>query len=293
MGPRPSRCGHRQHHHPQLPRGSTDHHNRAVSTPPLIHCSDSSVRHGGNLHHGIPNRIPIDTPDKTNVRRVCSETDHNTAQLACVVSAALRAKGVDATLVVGKLLRSKVDLNRPESLCAESHLGFAAWHEYHGEIKGGIRRALQQHPYAHVFDLHGQGHRPAVEVGHMLPNHVLRECCGCAIDEHAPQSSYAAMASNLPDFSMQEAVRGDSAIGSLLEDRGFAAVPSKNKPHPCSCSPGCGCACSGYDASAWSGTGPDGDCRPCAFFWGGTTTQLYGECRIRIEGDEVACKVAE
>ena len=89
---------------------------------------------------------------------------------------------------------------------------------------------------AHVFDLHGQGHRPAVEVGHMLPNHTLRDCCGCAINEHAPQSSYAAMASTLPDFSMHEAVRGDSAIGSLLEDRGFAAVPSKNSPHPCSCS---------------------------------------------------------
>eukprot|EP00656_Telonema_subtile_P034762 TRINITY_DN38803_c0_g2_i1.p1 TRINITY_DN38803_c0_g2~~TRINITY_DN38803_c0_g2_i1.p1 ORF type:complete len:199 (+),score=25.39 TRINITY_DN38803_c0_g2_i1:198-794(+) len=107
--------------------------------------------HGGNLDYGLPHRVPIDTPTKRNVRRVCSETDHNTAQLACAVEAELRRLGVNATLVVGKLLRSVVDLNRPESLCAETHEGFVAWHEYHSAISSGIHRALSKSPHAHVF----------------------------------------------------------------------------------------------------------------------------------------------
>ena len=273
--------------------------------------------HGGTLE-------PPSVPDRA---AGCHEPDTNTAQLAWAVWGALA--GGTAALVVGKLHRRKVDLGRSRAGAAESVAGRAAWDEYHGAIRAALAAAIAAHGHAHLFDLHGQCHRPgATEVGHMLTNSELRDgsaagggSCSVAdergrADGLAPSSSGAstlrlersslgAMVSLRAFAGLEDAVRGEHAIGTLLERGGggggggasFRAVPSASTPHPCCCVLGsCGeragmeegemkpgvrgvqCACSAFDAAAstqWDGTSARGHGR-CAFFWGANTIAMYG-----------------
>ena len=137
----------------------------------------------------------------------------------------------------------------------------------------------------------------------MLKSAWLRESCGGpALEEYTTESSLAAMArlegfrlepnpnphpnaspTPIEGFRLEAAVRGPYAIGTQLEERGFAAVPSASTPHPCRCGPGA--TCSAFDVAEWSG-GCEDTRRPCAYFWGAATTLRYGGGREGGQLDE-------
>ena len=157
----------------------------------------------------------------------------------------------------------------------------------------------------HLIDVHGQAHRPATEVGHMLTNTELR-CSCCAASDPAPldpaRSSVAAMAA-LPGWTgVEDAVRGPTAIGTLLEDAGYPAVPSAQTPHPCAagcdraakdckrCADegeggsdcACPCPCTGFDNQQWRGTADGDGFGGCSFFWGANTLLRYAGGRAEF-----------
>jgi len=277
-----------------------------------------SAPHGGTL---TPDAVP-DRPSG------CFELDTHTAQLALAVWSALAgagnaeaaggagdgAGGVPA-LVVGKLHRRKVDLGRARASAADSDAGRAAWDEYHNALREALRAAVAAHGHAHLFDLHGQCHRPhATEVGHMLTNAELRGgsggggggcggggssgsagcCAGSGASMELGRSSLGAMAQLRAFAGVEDAVRGAHAVGTLLEQQEggggvgrccYRAVPSASTPHPCCCdrcgaSDACtrdGCACTGFDAKAWDGASAAGGAMGrCSFFWGANTIAAYG-----------------
>ena len=218
------------------------------------------------------------------------------------------ARGLSPSLIIGKLARDKVDLARARESCADSEGGRAAWDEYHTTLQGMLEAAAEANEgQAHLIDVHGQTHRPATEVGHMLSNTELR--CSCCEVDPAPldpaRSSIGAMAT-LPGWAgVEDAVRGPAAIGTMLEDAGYSAVPSAQQPHPCAegceraakdcrrCAdadadadadagagdPGdcaCPCPCTGFDNQQWCGTAGGDDFGGCSFFWGANTLMRYG-----------------
>lgn len=272
-------------------------------TGPLI----LAAPHGGNL-------LPPTIPDRTSG---CMEPDTNSAQLAWAIFASVRRQqcgraGCSPSLVVGKLHRRKVDLARARHSSAESGGdGFAAWDDYHSAIQQALDYAVARYGYAHLVDVHGQCHRDATEVGHMLTNSDL---CGCYMD---PQRSSISAMANLEDtfVSIENVVRGPHSIGTLLSKSGYAAVPSVVSPYPCCCD--CECLndeeirgdgrkekyccsstfdgdktsngygrkdgycrpCTAFDVKSWRSQ--PGGCGPCAFFWGANTLAMYGGGRTK------------
>ena len=255
---------------------------------------------------GYPPGLPRPSPTDLRSHRLAPThaPDTNSAQLAWSLHRELTARGLSPSLVIGKLSRTKVDLARSRKGCADSVGGRAAWDEYHTTLQGMLEAAAAAHDgQAHLVDVHGQTHRPATEVGHMLTNTELR--CSCCTADPAPldptRSSVAAMAA-LPGWTgVEDVVRGPAAIGTLLEDAGYRAVPSAQTPHPCAvgcdraakdckrCADdgraeggaeggadcACPCPCTGFDNQQWRGTADGDGFGGCSFFWGANTLLRY------------------
>lgn len=223
-------------------------------------------------HGGV--EAPSELPDRLSG---CVEPDTNTAQLAWAVFTALAP--LRPSLVIGKITRLKVDLARTRERSAEVESARLAWDEYHGALRSCLDDAVAAHGQAHMLDLHGQTHRPATEVGHMLRNAELLYEAGTL---EAGRCSLAAMARLDAWRGVEDAVCGLHAVGSLLEQQGYAAVPSVRQPYPCSgcccCDPDSSRRCTGFDAAhCWNGKHPDGDgFGECSFFWGADTLRAYG-----------------
>ena len=257
---------------------SMDCHRAGAQVLAFCHVGEGQVvitaPHGGTVS-------PTTLDDRTSG---CMEPDTNSAELAFVVWRKLRSRGLSPSLVVGNVSRRKVDLARDRESCADTGTagrhGRVLWDDYHGHIARALRVAVRRHGCAHLFDIHGQGHREATEVGHMLTNTTLRSKVIPA--RAAAASSISAMAS-LPAFDTADAVvRGPWSLGSLLVQRGYFAVPSTATPHPCDpeCTACVGsaakCACTAFDAKVWDGVKAGGNgFGACSFFWGAHTLARY------------------
>jgi len=137
-----------------------------------------SAPHGGSLE-------PAEIPNRTSGTIA---TDLATEDLARRVAAALRTRtGREPSLVVCRLKRSKLDVNRAIAEGAQRNpAAEQAWNEYHGFMDAARALAAGRHGRALVIDLHGHGHpRPRVEIGYLIGAADLDEVGGALALEHA------------------------------------------------------------------------------------------------------------
>jgi N-formylglutamate amidohydrolase len=186
-----------------------------------------SAPHGGTIE-------PLSIPDRTGSNATVVR-DAETDALALAMPDAFAARtGGTPHVIVMHLHRSKVDANREIGEGAENNAAAArAWREYHGFIEAARLRVIEDHGRGFYIDLHGHGHEiPRLELGYLLSASQLgggdEQLNAASVVE---RSSIRRLAET-GESTHAELLRGTSSLGTLLEARGYPAVPSTSQPDP-------------------------------------------------------------
>lgn len=189
-----------------------------------------SAPHGGGFHdEDIPDR---DCPD---LGRVVKGADRNTKELALAMQEYFYTKYKKRPyVVIANLSRRKVDQNREIGLATcNDPIGIQAWNSYHDAVKAVMEDAKQ---YGQLFfvDIHGHGHKvQRLELGYSLNSKQLESAYNRNNTPKMPTtSSLANYLSNGGKRDFHDMLFGDYAFGTLLENNGVRATPSKQDPHP-------------------------------------------------------------
>ena len=191
-----------------------------------------SAPHGGALE---PTAIPARTvgpcgPEVTTV------TDANTEDLVRQIRTAFFSRtGHYPHIVINRLDRNRLDANRAilEGACGNP-AAEQAWREYHAFLDAAKARVLADHGRGWYTDVHGHGHAIArLELGYELSATTLRRP-----DAELDAGPAFETASSIRTFSQQsglsfsDALRGPTALGTLLASAGYPSVPSQQDPAP-------------------------------------------------------------
>lgn len=184
-----------------------------------------SAPHGGREK---PEEIPSRTQGVVDI-------DTNTQELARTIADEIHARtGHRPHLIICRLHRSKLDCNREiVEAAAGNPIAEKAWTEYHNFVGRALTAAIAQSGRAFYIDLHGQNHRDRrIELGYLHAPELL-QAPDSALDAPGVAASGSlrriAEKSKLPYSAL---VRGPRSLGALLEARGFACVPSPERPEP-------------------------------------------------------------
>jgi hypothetical protein len=184
-----------------------------------------SAPHGGSLE-------PAEIPNRTAGTTV---TDAATVELARAVAGALRStSGREPSLVICRLKRSKVDVNRDIGEGAQGNRhAEQAWNEFHEFLDAARRMAETADGRALVVDIHGHGHlKPRVEIGYLLSAADLdRSDADLDAPAWARRSSIRRLAAE-SSLAFSALLRGPGSLGGLLDRAGYLSVPSPAAPTP-------------------------------------------------------------
>ncbi len=181
--------------------------------------------HDGTIN---PSSMPIrDHKDAVTVR------DTYLTDLTEEISAALFTKtGVRPHVVFNDVARARMEPNRSlEEAYHKSEAANALWREYHAFLKGA-RDMVQANVGKGLFlDMHGHGHtKKRVEVGYTVSITNLN-ASDAVLNDKASTSSIFHLGKT-SSYTFSQLIRGDYAFGTLLENEGVSAVPSKQDPRP-------------------------------------------------------------
>jgi len=189
-----------------------------------------SVPHGGDIS---PDTIP---------ERTCNDpvyaTDAYTRELAEAINQSLYERtGCYPHIIYCHLDRPKLDCNRPlaEGACGNPS-AVKAWKEFHAFIDTAQSRAGNDYQ-GNIFyiDLHGHSNPyQRIELGYLLYDYELEY--SDAILNEQKYVNYSSIqnlvAHNRHDYTHAELLRGEHALGTLLGNKGYQAVPSQQMPRP-------------------------------------------------------------
>lgn len=188
-----------------------------------------SVPHGGSLK-------PTEIPDR-DCDGCVYVNDAYTVNLAKEIKEAYyTATGTYPHIIINNLHRTKLDANRDLKEAADENLvAEQAWYEFHNFIETAREEVLMTAGKGLFLDIHGHGHDiQRLEIGYLLSKNSLQQS-----DETLNTSSYQDASSlkhliqtNITGLTHAELLRGMSSFGSLIENSGFAGVPSGSDPFP-------------------------------------------------------------
>eukprot|EP01089_Gocevia_fonbrunei_P020186 TRINITY_DN7445_c0_g1_i1.p1 TRINITY_DN7445_c0_g1~~TRINITY_DN7445_c0_g1_i1.p1 ORF type:complete len:284 (+),score=34.74 TRINITY_DN7445_c0_g1_i1:32-883(+) len=224
-----------------------------------------SIPHGGLLE-------PTEIKDRT---RGCFLNDDKTFELAEELYEAIcntwkskiSSKTYRPHIIINHLKRTKLDANRPidEAACGDP-LAEEAWKKYHGWIQTACKKGTSTYGFSHIFDIHGQSHRPITELGYLLTTTDLKQsdktldkkkygCCGCTCKTTECSLLGLIMFKNDSKAEcncsccLSELIRGPKSLGGFLQSNGYDAIPSPKNPNTGSIE---------------------------TYYWGAMTTRKYG-----------------
>lgn len=188
-----------------------------------------SVPHGGDIK---PENI-----DDRECEGIETVKDTWTVELARAIQDEYRnVYGKTPSVLISHISRIKIDQNRSleEALCEDKTL-VPTWHFYHNYLDSLLQYSSKKFNKVLFIDLHAHGHTiQRLELGHNLATTEL----GYVFTGHEtfPQdlrakSSYYNLLQLNPSLSLYETLMGDNAFGTLMANRGFPSVPSKQNPH--------------------------------------------------------------
>ena len=188
-----------------------------------------SVPHGGYL---TPGEIPDRDCDGCVYTR-----DSYTQELGRELFEFLfEQTGCYPHMIINLLHRKKFDANRDIDDAADGDLTVeSAWRSYHRFLDTAKHISSTSHERGLLLDLHGHGHEiQRIELGYLLSRSELQ------LDDeilnhpdYIKESSIRRLAGdNLTGMTLSGLLRGETSLGTLLEDAGIAAVPSEIFPFP-------------------------------------------------------------
>lgn len=185
-----------------------------------------SAPHGGTI-------APMEIKDRDCGTKVM---DNNTAELALEIENALEIHGKKPYLVIARLARSKIDFNRDleTATCGNPQMEYT-WRQYHEYIEEAIEEAVKKFGYAMYIDLHGQSHPiKRLELGYLLRGPALKQVheSGATDSIVSAKTSVQNLLKENGRLTLKQLLMGEKALGTLMDQYGFPAVPSLNDPYP-------------------------------------------------------------
>jgi len=188
-----------------------------------------SAPHGGYLEPDvIPNRTCFDA---------VYATDAYTQELIRDIQNAIYAEfGCYAHVVINLLDRKKLDANRnlAEGACGNDSAK-QAWNDFNDFIDIAEGTVMEQYGKGLYIDLHGHGNpKQRLEIGYLLYDDELQLAdTELNTDTYINYSSIQHLvATNAGSFTHAELLRGAISFGTLMQEAGYAAVPSTADPFP-------------------------------------------------------------
>ena len=203
--------------------------------------------HGGDLK-------PQWIEDRDCANAVITQ-DQYTLGIALQLEEKLKTLGIKPFMVLTKIHRIKVDLNRS---LATSHCDDDTsndlWALFHRQIEDYLSLVTNKFGRGLLIDLHGHGHAvQRIELGYLLSGQQLRDFSMMANSTQNFQTSIDGLLANHPyDQSLDALIFGTESLGTLLSNKGFPALPSQHDPAPLEGQP---------------------------FFSGGSNTKIYGSSK--------------
>ncbi|MBK7882692.1 MAG: T9SS type A sorting domain-containing protein [Chitinophagaceae bacterium] len=188
-----------------------------------------SATHGGNLNPGnIPDRV---------CNNPITITDLYTNELAMEIDTAfVNLMGCHPHVILTHLDRKKIDNNRniADGACGNP-AAETAWTEFHNFIDTAKKYVTKQYGKGFYMDLHGHGHDiQRLELGYLVNSDkygLIDFLLNDFLNSNPNNSSLRNLASNnLLNLPHTELLRGDLALGTLLANKGYPSVPSKQIP---------------------------------------------------------------
>lgn len=160
--------------------------------------------------------------------------DEYTLEIALQIEQELNSLGFQPFLVLSKMHRIKIDLNRSlETALCNDKSAMPLWMVFHNQIDIFRNEISSSYGRGLVIDLHGQSHpEQRIELGYLLNGSMLRDLEQNATD-YSNQVSIKNLISNHPkQTSFQQLLVGENSLGTLLSEQDFAAVPSQSDQAP-------------------------------------------------------------
>lgn len=197
---------------------------RAGNLPIII-----SAPHGGSLE-------PDSIPDRDCAGCVTVK-DLWTQQIAEGMYAAFfEQTGCYPHLIINLLHRKKFDANRNISDAANGNATVEkAWEGYHTFIDSAKSEVLSVQGRGLFLDMHGHGHPiQRIELGYLLSGTELRfsDTLLNTMDLVDESSIRTLAGDNIQQQPHAHILRGPESFGTLIEDKGFPAVPSLQDSFP-------------------------------------------------------------
>ena len=160
--------------------------------------------------------------------------DRYTLEIALQIEQELNTLGYQPFLVLSKMHRIKIDLNRSlETALCKDKSAMPLWMVFHNQIEIFQNEISSSYGRGLIIDLHGQSHpEERIELGYLLNGSMLRDLVQNATD-YSNQVSIKNLISNHPkQTSFQQLLVGENSLGTLLSEQDFAAVPSQSDQAP-------------------------------------------------------------
>tara|TARA_B110000027_G_scaffold40730_1_gene44973 strand:- start:260 stop:1180 length:921 start_codon:yes stop_codon:yes gene_type:complete len=160
--------------------------------------------------------------------------DQYTLEIALQIEQELNTLGFQPFLVLSKMHRIKIDLNRSlETALCKDKSAMPLWVVFHNQIDIFRNEISSSYGRGLVIDLHGQSHpEQRIELGYLLNGQMLRDFEANSTD-YSNQASIKSLISNNPQqVNFEQLIIGDNSLGTLLEFKGFDAVPSNSDQAP-------------------------------------------------------------
>ena len=160
--------------------------------------------------------------------------DQYTLEIALQIEKELNAIGYKPYMVLSKMHRIKIDLNRSinTALC-EDKSAIPLWELFHNQISRFRNDIISSHGRGLLIDLHGQSHpEQRIELGYLLNGEMLRDF-EQNVTDYSNQVSIKNLIANHPEgYNIAELIMGSNSLGSLLSEKGFDSVPSQSDQAP-------------------------------------------------------------
>lgn len=189
--------------------------------------------HGGMLR---PDEIPPRDTVSCGAKDIVLLADLYTREIVMEIRSAFHARtGRYPHVIVNRVHRARVEPNREiESGACQDPEAEIAWNEYHEFIDVAKARVNDDHGRGWFTDIHGHAHTiKRLELGFLLEASDLR-LSDATLDGsigYEEESSFRTL-SALTGVSFSRVLRGNAGLGTLLEEEGYASVPSRSTPGP-------------------------------------------------------------
>jgi len=147
--------------------------------------------------------------------------DKNVNKTLFSIERALNKKKVKPFIILSKIHRSIVDLNRPHKRAQKAEAA-EIWTIFHRKLESYIKNCLRKYGKCFIFDLHGHKRNKEIHLGYGMNNADIRT-------KQWHKSSVTPIAHKF-NIDPKKLIYGTHSLCDMLERKGLHCIPSDHRP---------------------------------------------------------------